>query len=189
MDDKGGVDGLRKKLYSRAEDIPEHERANLTAEESDVPVAWEPRTQAPRATPQSALRFGTPRVGGMSIAIKFLIGSVVFFVAALGFSAYYFFGGGNFISSQNIDIQIVAPSLVDGGSVTQVQYIITNRNASPLLVADLVVEYPPGTRDPENPEKEKLHERQSIGAISPGMQVKRTSSAIFYGTEGMPQPI
>lgn len=190
MDDKGGVDGLRKKLYSRGEEIGEHERSKLTPEDSEVPVAWEPRQAGvPRETPQSALRFGMPQVTGMSIATKFLFGSFIFFVAAAAFSVYYFFGGGNFISSQNIDIQIVAPSLVDSGSVTQMQYIVTNRNASPLLLADLVIEYPPGTRDPENPEREKLHERQSIGAIAPGVQVKRTSSAVFFGQEGLPQPI
>ncbi|MEK7068647.1 MAG: hypothetical protein AAB964_02435, partial [Patescibacteria group bacterium] len=154
-----------------------------------MPVAWEPRTAEPKPTPQSALRFGTPSARGLSVASKFLIGSFVFFVAAAGFSAYYFFGGGNFISSQNIEIQIVAPPLIDGGSVTQLQYIITNRNASPLLLADLVIEYPPGTRDPENPQKEKLHERQAIGAIAPGVQVKRTSNAIFFGQEGVAQVI
>lgn len=190
MDDKGGVDGLRKKLYSRSVEVGEHERAKLSPESSEVPVAWGRGEDAmPRKTPQSALRFGVPRAAGISHATKFLFGSFIFFIAAAAFSVYYFFGGGNFISSQNIDIQIVAPSLVDSGSVTEVQYIITNRNASPLLLADLVIEYPPGTRDPENPEREKLHERQSIGAISPGVQVKRTSSAIFFGQEGLPQPI
>lgn len=186
-DDKGGVEGLRKKLYSRGERGEAHERAKLSPGEEGVPVAWE-RERA-RPTPQSALRFGAPAGPRYSIATKFLMGSVVFFVAAAGFAAYYFFGGGSFISSQNIDIQIIAPSVIDGGSKTQVQYIITNRNASPLLLADLIIEYPPGTRDPENPQKELLHERQSIGAIGSGVQVKRTSNAIFYGAEGIAQAI
>lgn len=189
-DDKSGVDGLRSKLYSRKGGVEERDRATLSQTDPNTPVAWEPKGAPERPVPQAALRDGVRRkFFGLSHASRFFVGSVVFFVAAAGFSAYYFFGGGNFISSQNIEIEIITPSIIDGGSETQVQYIVTNRNASPLLLADLVIDYPSGTRDPKNPTKEMLHERQTIGAISPGQQVKRTSNAIFYGTEGTPQAI
>lgn len=189
-EDKGGVDGLRKKLYSRGESEATHEgaRAALSPIDEEAPIAWEPKV-AEDSRPKPFIESRPEPRFGMSIASKFLIGSVVFFVAAAAFSAYYFFGGGNFISSQNIEIEIITPSLIDGGSVTQVQYIITNRNASPLLLADLIVDYPAGTRDPANPAKDLLHERQTIGVISPGQQIKRTSSAVFFGSEGATQTL
>lgn len=177
---------MRKKLYSRQEADHEEGRAPLSPIEESAPVAWVPKVAADSRPAPVLVTGQKPRI---SVASKFLIGSLVFFVAAAGFSAYYFLGGGNFISSQNIGVEIITPSLIDGGSVTQVQYLITNRNASPLLLADLVIDYPPGTRDPANPTKEMLHERQTIGVVSPGQQVKRTSSALFFGSEGATQTL
>src|SRR6185295_12329727 len=90
---------------------------------------------------------------GMSMPGKFLLGSLGFFVLAAAAAAYMFFGGGNLISPQNIDIQIISPSLVDSGKEQTFQIIITNRNPSALTLADLIIDYPDGTRDPKDPTK------------------------------------
>jgi hypothetical protein len=136
---------------------------------------------------------GDARMGGsksgMSYTTKFFAGSLTFFIIAAGAAAYFFFGGGHFVSPNNIDLQIVAPSLVDGGSQAELQVIVTNRNSAALTLADLVLSYPQGTRDPKDPTKPLQTDRQSIGTIAPGQSVKRTSAAIFYGQEGSTQPV
>lgn len=183
--EKGAVDGLKAKLYSRtAEDTPKDVRAPLSHEESETPVAWEPpRPPEPRPT------LSQQEKKGMPFSIKFFIGSIVFFVLALGAAAYMFFGGNNLISPRNIEIEVIAPSLIDGGKAATLQVIIKNRNTSPLLLADLVVDYPDGTRDATDPTKDLSYERQSLGTIGSGEQIKKTASAVFFGQEGSEQTV
>ena len=191
--DEGGVDHMKDSLYSRKHqggmgDV----RAPLSPSESHAPVAWQtdeaglPRTKPKVFSQPLNLSQGNSRMG---IATKFLIGSAAFFVLAIGGAAIFFFSGGNYISPKNIDLQVVAPALVDGGSTGNLQFIITNRNSAELQLADLVIEYPSGTRDPKNPQKSLNNERIPVGAIAPGQQIKLTSSAVFYGSEGDTQII
>ncbi len=185
-EEAGGVEQLKSDLYSRkkAETPMQDVRAKLSHEEESAPKSWQDTT--PLSKPRMPMQSPTP---GMSFATKFLIGSAIFFlIAALG-ATYFFLSGSNFISSQNIDVQVVAPALIDGGSTATVQFILSNHNSTELQLADLVVDYPEGTRDPQDPTKALTHQRISVGAIAPGKQVKLTSSAVFYGAEGTPQAI
>lgn len=189
MQDKGGVDNLKDTLYSRKHGERMRDvRAPLSPSEDHAPVHWED------STPPSSVHGNTPvtpmvSTTHMGLATKFFIGSVVFFLIAIIGSAVFFFTGGNYISANNIDLEIIAPPLIDGGSEANLQFIITNRNPTELLLADLVITYPAGTRDPEDPTEALNHERISIGTIAPGRQVKLTSKAVFYGSEGSTQQI
>lgn len=183
-----GVEHLKHSLYSRKRgDSMRDVRAPLSPSEAQAPVAWAPE-ESPR--PRRPLNFGElPEKSRMAFATKFFIGSAVFFIVAAAAAAAFFISGGNYISGQNIDVQVVTPALIDGGSVATVQYVITNRNSSPLQLADLVIDYPDGTRDPKDPSKSLAHDRLTIGTIEPGRQVKLTSSAAFYGSEGSTQAV
>lgn len=183
--DDGGVDKLKNQLYSRKNEHQSMQdvRAPLTPSEAEAPMSWkgELRPTAPRAIVTPAK--------GMGFALKFLIASVLFFVLAVAGALFFFFSGGNYISPQNIDLEVVAPTLADGGTTANLQFIITNRNTAELQLADLVIDYPEGTRDAKNPEKALSHERVSIGTIAPGRQVKLTSNVVFYGSEGSIQAV
>ena len=195
--DKDGAEHLKDKLYSRKnngdlQDI----RSPLSESEAHAPVAWEAPKAPPSIKKQAAFEGGSTVLaaggagrGGMSFATKFFLGSLAFFVIAAGAAAYYFFGAGHFVSPNNIDLEIVAPSLVDGGSQVDLQVIATNRNSAQLVLADLVVSYPQGTRDPKDPTKPLQSDRQSVGTIASGQSIKRTSSAILYGQEGSTQQV
>lgn len=185
--DDGGVDHLKDSLYSRKQHGMQDVRVPLTKSEEGAPKAWageEPAALHPLApiVPRNSHT-------SMALATKFLIGSGIFFVLAVGGAAVFFFSGGNYISPQNIDLQIVAPSLVDGGTAANLQFIVTNRNSAELQLVDLVIDYPDGTRDPKNTIQTLLHQRISVGTIAPGQQIKLTSSAVFYGSEGVTQSI
>jgi len=184
---------MKDSLYSRKhqggmQDV----RAPLSPSEAHAPVAWQtdeaglPRAKSRNFNQPFNLTQSNSRMG---IATKFLIGSAIFFVLAISGAALFFFSGGNYISPKNIDLQVVAPALVDGGSTGNLQFIITNRNSAELQLADLVIDYPAGARDPKNPQKSLSHERISVGAIAPGRQIKLTSAAVFYGSEGEVQEI
>lgn len=186
MHEQDGVERMKGKLYSRKETHGMDDvRAPLTPSEAKAPLAWEGelRPREPRLiVPPS------PRER-MALATKFLIGSVVFFLIAVAGALLFFFTGGNYISPQNIDLSIVAPTMVDGGTAADMTFLITNRNAAELQLADLVITYPDGTRDPKNPQDALASQRISVGTIAPGRQVKLTSSAVFYGSEGSVESI
>lgn len=186
---KGSVEGLKDKLYSRADQgRVEDVRAPLSAsdQEGAVPKAWETGGGLPPREPRPFVPTPTSR---LSFATRFFIVSVGFFAAALAVGAIAFFWGPNTISPNNIDVQIVAPSLIDGGKQADFQIIIDNKNPAELELADLVIDYPDGSRDPKDPTKSLLHERQSLGTVPAAGQVKRTASAILYGSEGQQEVI
>ncbi|MDE1925248.1 MAG: DUF11 domain-containing protein [Patescibacteria group bacterium] len=194
------IERLKKKLYSRGnKDKPMSDiRTPLSHEQADAPVSW---SKAEDEALLAALQADTtkkkaPPIGTlmqeqkkkMSFAAKFLIGSFLFFVLAAGAAAYIFFGGGSLISPQNIDLQVVMPSLIDSGKASTFQIIIDNRNTSQLQLVDLILDYPDGTRDPTGAAA-LTQARQSIGTIGAGQQLKQTASAIFYGQQGAQEKV
>lgn len=186
-----GVEHLKDQLYSRKHQGPiEDIRSTLSQSEASVPVAWEAPPPPPTMNQKIEGGMDTSKEKKkMSYSTKFFLGSVAFFIVAAGAAAYYFFGGGSFVSPQNIDLEIIAPSLVDGGSQVDLQVIATNRNQAQLILSDLVITYPSGTRDPKDPQKPLQTDRQSVGTIASGQAVKRTSSAVLYGQEGSTQKV
>lgn len=187
-EEKSGVERLKNELYARSytPDDPAT-RSALTPSSAEAPRRWtteqsEAGNTPPVLTTPPPMAPMTKR--SMSFAAKFLIGSMIFFLVAMGLAAYVFFGGANVTSPQNIDIEVLAPSLIDGGKEAQFEIIIRNRNTTPLELADLVIQYPDGTRSAVDPTQNLSHERQSIGAIKSGEEIKRTAHALLYGEEG-----
>lgn len=187
-----GVEHLKDKLYSRRHQGPiEDIRSSLTQSDTSVPVAWE-APPLPKAIVRQPIEGGmdtTRQKKKMAFSTKFLLASVAFFILAAGAAAYFLLGGGNFVSPQNIDLEIIAPSLVDGGSGVDLQIIVTNRNSSSLILSDLVITYPTGTRSPRDPQKPLQADRQSVGTIASGQTIKRTTSGIMFGQEGSTQKV
>lgn len=185
-DKKSGVEKLKDKLYSRKESIRTDDiRTPLEVHPNEISPVWQENTPPPAADTQP---LAMPPAS-MSISAKFFIGSIVFFLIAAGASAIVFFNGGNVISPQNIDLQIVAPSLIDGGKAATFQIIATNRNQSDLVLVDMIVDYPDGTRSADDQSKPLTHDRQTIGTISSGQQIKRSVSGVLYGQEGSTQKL
>ena len=168
-------DAAESKFPPPASSVPQSPAAK--AWEYSAPVSATPLTTAPPLTPINPKK-------RMSLSTKFFFGSILFFIIAAGVSALLFYGGVNTTSPQNIDVQVLAPSLVDGGKEATFEIIITNRNTAPLQLADLVLDYPDGALDPTDPTKSLTHDRISIGTINSGQQIKKTVSALLYGQEG-----
>lgn len=185
---KHSVEGLHDKLYSRIDPatVDPAERTPLSPDTSRPPVHWQDAEQ----TPPTAYNLSPmTRKRSMSLSMKFFLGSLGFFCVAALVAVYLFFSGGNSISPQNIDLTVVMPSVIDGGKTSGLQILITNRNQADLQLADLILTYPNGTRDPASPSQSFVHERQSIGTINAGQTVQRTAQAIFYGQEGQQQKV
>lgn len=200
---RSGVEKLKNRLYARddSQQVKKEERTTLSPSEASAPKSWKDIEPAPvddtQASPLAPATPVTPTAAPvpqeqhshMSLAFKFLLGSVTFFVIATGLASFIFFGGVNTTSPRNIDLEIVAPSLVDGGKEIEFQIIVRNRNTSALLLADLVIDYPDGSRHPQNPATDLSHDRLSIGTIESGEELKRTTSVLLFGEEGQQQTV
>lgn len=117
---------------------------------------------------------------------KFLIFSVIFFFGALGFAAFMLYGGGNItISPKNVDIQILGPVSAPSGQEISYRIAVTNKNKVPLERADLTVEFPEGTRAPDNLTETLRRHRASLGSIAAGDTVNETVRLVFFGEEGI----
>jgi hypothetical protein len=145
-DKKDAIDGMRDSLYSRAHGpkLNIESRTPLEdEEETHPPVAWDDTKIDPDDKEPQHHIMSKPR---MSAASKFFIGSFVFFLIAAGIGSYMLFVSGSGVSPQNIDVQVVASSIIDGGKESTFEIIVNNRNQLPIQLADISIQYPEGAR-------------------------------------------
>lgn len=173
-DDKSKIDKLRDVLYSRKIKIKPSFVLDLHGHQSNVLDKWSKPTESE-----------LPKVEKDSIGIskKFLWLAVVFFVISLLTAGYVFLVGGNVISPKNIKIDIVGPASIKAGEETIFDVAITNNNDTTLEIADLLLEYPVGTRSATDKLTSLPHDRISFGDIGPHTTVHKTIKVVLYGEE------
>lgn len=182
--EKEKIERLRRAMYSRSLSPKMHdrERRPLGQEQTGIGEDFVDSQEkvagfavAPRA------------IGFARTALWWLLGAaVIFFVGAIAFFSYYFlFGGGSSAAlPSNIGITISGPPQVEGGTPTELQIVVANRNKVPLELADLIVTYPQGTRSPTDFASDLQNQRISLGTIEAGGTRQGTVSAVFAGNEG-----
>lgn len=177
---KDALSRMQDKLYSRTEKGDIRPRQGLSREPLAQNESWAADPKEASARPDMSRT--TPRSN--TALAKFFLGAVVFFLLSAGVAAYTFYYGGNTVSSSNINLTVLGPSMVDGGKETSFQITIENKNASALTLVDLIVEYPEGTRSANDQKLSLPSERISLGTIAPGESVKQTVHAVLFGGEG-----
>ena len=175
MEEKDRISRLRKKLYSRSGKVVSQKRHGLLPSKNSVEKAW--------AQPEMKKVMPKPPQKKRSLLGLFFITSLLFFVGSVIFGSLYFLGEKNVVSADNIEIQIQGPTAVGGGDTLELQISVLNKNSTTLELVDLLVEYPEGTRSPDNLGRELLRFRESIGDIAPGGRVKKSVDAILFGEE------
>lgn len=167
------IERLKKNLYSRNQDrLGAFGRRRLREEEQEeVKGEW-----TPPPPPKSHKK--------RPLITSLLFVAVLFFVLSLALASFLFFRGSTTVSARNIDIEIQGPVTIGGGDELTLQIAITNRNATPIEVGSLLVEYPEGTRSSTDVTVELPRVRESVGDIRPGERVEKTVRAILFGEEG-----
>ncbi len=117
---------------------------------------------------------------------KFFFFSLGFFVLAIIFSIYSFFGGGNTVSNKNIEISIFGSAFASGGEPLPLQVEIINKNSSALLLTDLVIEYPKVGVDFSS-DLERV--RYSIGEIPARSAHTENVNVVLFGEQGGIKPL
>ncbi len=178
--DNHSLERLKKGLYSRTPSAVPPSRAPLSPGASSTREHWEDRER-----PKTSLNpFLTPSRGKRSHTGLLLLLSGAFFVVSLAVALFVFFGGRNIVSSSQVAFEVHGPSSVDGGQELSLEISIRNDNAAALQLADLLLEYPEGTRSAEDVNVPLPRHRESIGTILPGQEIKKTVRAVLFGESG-----
>lgn len=192
---KSPLERLRKGLYSRRNEAPEPVRHDIHAPvRPEVPHAWDepnapvdalsPIAQAEH--PNDALMVapkGLHPTHRFAYRVGFMI-AALFCLAAFGTAAYTFFGGGNFVSAENVDILVEGPARIAGGDPVTLSVSVLNKNATAIELVDLIIDFPEGTKDPADPSQDLTRTRLSLGDIEAQGIAQRTVSALMFGEEG-----
>ena len=183
-EEKSKIDELKKRLNSRSFSSTENsDRKILPKKEVD-----ETRRDWPKEDKE--VQNASHPLESMVIKRKrnflktFLLGSIVFFVIALTIMLFTLFGGRNIISSDNVDISVSGPTSISGGETLSLDIIVSNGNNTDLELADLIIEYPEGTRSANNLSIDLPRDRFSLGDVPAGRKVNQKIEAILFGEEG-----
>ncbi len=119
----------------------------------------------------------------MPIAVKFFIGALAFFVLTGSLTLAYLIWGGGAISDEHVDILIDGPTTSASGETVTLLITVQNRNPVTIDVANLAIDFPPGTRDADDPDTELTHQNFAVGEIEPGGGFTQTVRATLFGSE------
>jgi hypothetical protein len=171
------IEELQSDLYSRNADGIFLKKRHVLKDNglySNRPTEWQEEPEAPKKNiPYN----------------KILLVTFIFFVLALGFAFFRFFGGSNTVSGNNIDILVSGPVSIGGGEELPLDILVKNNNNINLQTVDLRIEFPAGTRQPGNIQTELKRYSEVLGNISIGKSAERVVKAVLFGQENTQQVI
>ncbi|MCI0619638.1 hypothetical protein L0Y40_01215 [Candidatus Wolfebacteria bacterium] len=183
-DDDSPLEELEGQLYARRE-MPASRRPRLHPDDArEVASDWQ--HEHPHVTP--GLDSMVRRKKGKFVK-PFLLFAVIFFVIAVGIAAVVITRGGNTVSSRNVEVSVTGPVQVDAGDILSFTVSVSNENTTALETTDLIVEFAPGTRDPDDTARELPRLRESLGRLNPGAVAKKEMHATAFGKSGDKQEI
>jgi hypothetical protein len=175
------LEELKGKLFSKNYKTKiEHRDEYSHLHTNDISDSWENR-QRPELNTDDGFFMKT------SVFKKFFIFSIIFFGLTCLYAAYVFFAGGNTVSNNNIDISIVGNNFTAGGEELSLVVGITNKNSSPLELADLIMEYPKGSAVDLSTDTQTF--RDSLGTIPAGAVRNENLKLVLFGQQGDVRPV
>lgn len=179
-EDKSKVDSLSDKLDSRTRYQNPLEKRSVVKEieTPDVTESW----QSPKLDELLSRERQAPVIN--PFMKKFFTFAVLFFIATILIAGFVFLGGSNFVSSKNVDIDVVGPTLASAGEILELGVTIKNGNNTDLVLANFSVQYPQGSRDPEDTSKTLTYEREDLGVIGAGDEAVRNVRVVLLGSTG-----
>lgn len=190
-DPKSKINQLEKVLDNRDDLISQKSRHHdLEPKENTAKAEWDDAVldQAVAAVPPTTL-LTEGNHKHASVSWKILWGSLIFFVLALLVAGFRFWGGGNIVSGDNINVVVRAPISIAGGEVLPFEIEIKNENNITLSGVDLGINFPPNTKSAVDTGEDIKRLQIFVGDILPGQSVKKNISVILFGTENEKQNI
>ena len=178
--DKSKIEGLNDRLYSRTRyRDPLDKRSPVRELESpEIESKW----QTPELDEMLKHERVPPKVG--LFMKKIFVLALLFFAAAIGISGFIFVGGANFVSSKNVDISVLGPTSIPAGDTLGLGITISNRNNADLEFANLSIQYPQGSRNPDNTIESLTYTKDTLGVIGAGTETIRNARVVLLGPSG-----
>jgi hypothetical protein len=179
-DDKSKVDELSESLYSRTryKGVDDHRSVLKEGNVADVNKDWNSGTIDEMLTKERR------KTDQHSTLKKVFFVALLFFICAIGVAGYIFLEGGNYISSKNVDIKVLGPVNVNAGELLELGVSVVNKNNADLESAVLFVQYPEGTRNPEDSTMPLTRTREVLGEIKAGRDATYNVRSILFGEKG-----
>lgn len=176
---KNSLENLENRLYSRTPPPLRHDE-EFIGEEKHVRIApgWTNEAEREHTAVYTLLSATMPWLKG------FFIASIIFFLFAAGVTLLGFFRGKNTVSPQNISIKVDGPVAIGAGEEVLVEISVGNDNTIDLDSVSLRVEYPDGTKEPENLSQALPRYYDVLGPLQAGEHLSRKMSFVPYGEEG-----
>jgi hypothetical protein len=146
----------------------------------DVQGSWH-QEKASSSKIRSALAWTTKE---QPIFKKLLWIALGFFILSFLVAAFLYFRGVNNVSPNKIDISLNAPLAVSASNPWGMDISINNRNNSDLVNADIVINYPEGSRAVDDVSKPLVADVLQLGTIGAGEIVKKRGEILLFGEEG-----
>lgn len=182
--DQSKIQKLKEVLYSRKIKIKPSFTLDLNQHKSTSPDNWQKEDKVQVEKEEIKKIMEDVPASKSDFAKKAMIGALGFFAICLCIAAYIFFKGSNVISPNNIKIDVIGPTTISSGEETELMVSITNTNNTTLEIADLILEYPDGTRSAKDSVTLMQRDRVPFGDISPRETVRKSIKSIMYGEEG-----
>ncbi len=179
--EEDSLEALQENLYSRRGDFSATKKSEARFKKHDISV---PKGWGAEAVENRRRSFVEDTTNHISFLKKLFIASVTFFLISLAVAGYTFFGGGNVVSSKNVDINVIGPVSVAGGEILPLEIRVTNQNNADLETADLIIDYPEGTRQAEDTTVPLRRYREVLGTIVKGGSATKKIQAVLFGQEG-----
>lgn len=171
------IEELKRKLFSKNYKTEVgHTDKFIHSVKKDIPDSWE--SSRKEGDYQNKFFMKT------SVFKNFFFASLAFFGLTLIYASYVFFGGGNTVSNDNIDIAIIGNNFTAGGEELSFVVGITNKNNSSLDLADLVIEYPKSSASALDPSPQMERSRISLGTIPAGSVRNENLKVVLFGEQG-----
>lgn len=188
IEDKHKLDKLASKLYSRQNSVEaEYKKHELGVKTYETPNVWDDDLS-------SNIEDSLDNQNNMSRKTKnpfykLLFGSFIFLAISLVVALYMVIGGGNTVSSDNINITVGGPIQIGGGQELSLDVGIENKNNVALQLVDVVVDYPSGAKTASETRTDLKRERVNVGDINSGQFAHKIFKSVLFGEEGSTQII
>ncbi len=198
-EEKSPLERVARRLYARNATVRIHPRRPLHTHEIKTRSDWDDAHLTPQLAQEDTAGLRKDffaeekerlkemaklsRKETFRLSEGFLAAAFVFFLGALGVGAWFFFSDSSLVSSRNIDINISGPIALAGGDELPLQIEVVNKNRIPLILTDLVVLYPEGTRSAGNLSAPLREQRIPLGTVDSGARVEEVARAALFGKE------
>jgi hypothetical protein len=182
--DENRINDLETELYSRDFKNEPHERPTFSTESKEnAAVPTEFKQEAEAVPHQPFVKPIFQRAARTSIFNRIFLVSLVFFLISASVAVYVFFGGFNIISAHKVDMNFIGPVSIAAGDELNFDIVVNNQNSTPLLNAELYIDYPDGTKSATDLRQDLTHEKEVIGDVPARTTVRRTIRSVLFGKE------